>query len=112
MEKTISTAVPGCLGTYVELIGDRPGFQVLRVSVENGGEIPLHAHDCAATMVILEGTARTLGKDGRIVRPGDVVIKAGREPHGFTDAEGGFAFLSISTGNGIFQSGEWDLTYL
>ena len=105
-------AVPGCVGTYVEVIGERPGFQVLRVSVENGGEIPLHAHDCVATMVILEGSARTLGKDGRRVKTGDVVVKGIREPHGFTDVRDGFSFLSISTGEGILQGSDWDLNYV
>jgi len=103
--------VPGCVGTTVEMVGEGTGFQVLRVSVADGGEIPIHAHECAATMVILEGTARTLGKDGRHVKAGDVVTKAAREPHGFTDATGSFAFLSVSTGVGILNGGSWDLKY-
>jgi quercetin dioxygenase-like cupin family protein len=103
--------VPGCKGTTVhELLLDE-GVQVLKVEVEPGGEIPLHSHECAATMVITKGSARTLGKDARAVRTGDVVVKSPNEPHGFTDVSEQFQFISISDHSGILQKDSWDLKY-
>jgi quercetin dioxygenase-like cupin family protein len=104
--------VPGCHGTSVEMIGAGIGFQVLRVAVLPGGEIPLHRHDCAATMVILSGTARALGAVERIVKSGDVIAKSADEPHGFTDVDMEFVFLSVSTGDGIMHGAEWDVEFI
>lgn len=104
--------VPGCKGTTVhELLLDE-GVQVLKVEVETGGEIPLHSHECAATMVITKGSARTLGKDAHAVSAGDIVVKSRNEPHGFTDVSQHFEFISISDRNGIMKTDSWDLKYL
>jgi quercetin dioxygenase-like cupin family protein len=104
--------VPGCKGTTVhELLLDE-GVQVLKVEVEPGGEIPLHSHECAATMVITKGSARTLGNDPHSVGAGDIVIKSRNEPHGFTDVSEHFEFISISDHKGIMQTRSWDLNYL
>jgi quercetin dioxygenase-like cupin family protein len=104
--------VPGCKGTTVrELLVDEE-VQVLKVQVEPGGEIPLHSHECAATMVITKGSARTIGKDARAVHAGDIVIKSRNEPHGFTDVIQHFEFISISDREGIMRSDSWDLNYL
>jgi quercetin dioxygenase-like cupin family protein len=104
--------VPGCMGTTVQPLVSDGSIQVLMVEVAPGGVIPLHAHDCAATMVITKGAARTLGKDGRVVTKGDVVVKAAREPHGFSEIKEPFAFLSISDGQGIVSPKGWDMAYL
>src|SRR5713226_6744271 len=93
----------GCRLTTVEALSTQEGVQVLKVRVEPGGEIPLHQHDCAATMVVVSGSARTLGKDGRLARKGDVVVKAANEPHGFVDITEPFCFISISEGGGIVR---------
>jgi quercetin dioxygenase-like cupin family protein len=104
--------VPGCKATTVhELLMDE-GIQVLKVEVAPGGEIPLHSHKCAATMVITKGTARTLGKDARAVSAGDIVIKSRNEPHGFTGVTQQFEFISISDREGIMRPDFWDLNYL
>jgi quercetin dioxygenase-like cupin family protein len=103
--------VPGCKGTTVrELLVDK-GVQVLKVEVEPGGEIPLHSHECAATMVITKGSARTLGKDSHAVSAGDIVVKSRNEPHGFTDVSQHFEFISISDHHGIMQPNSWDMDY-
>lgn len=102
-------AVPGCPGTRVRELPAAHGLQFLEVNVEKGGKIPLHIHECAATMIVTRGSARKLTANGesQVVKPGDVVIKAAKEPHGFTDiGEGGFQFISLSDGNGIVDSGE------
>lgn len=109
---TATIEVPGCRGTTVQNFVSDGKLQVLMVEVQPGGEIPLHAHDCAATMVITKGSARTLGKDGRVVAKGDVVVKGPREPHGFSDVKEPFAFLSISDGEGIVRPQGWDMAYL
>lgn len=103
---------PGCQKTKVHKLHEEQGVQILRVEVEPGGEIPLHAHDCAATMVILQGSARALGKSERIVKKGDVVVKAAHEPHGFGGIKDRFAFISISDESGILRPGGWDMTFL
>ncbi len=103
--------VPGCSGTTVKQLCSQPELQVLLVEVQRGGTIPLHEHDCAATMVITKGSATTLGKGGRIVKKGDVVVKTAHEPHGFADISEDFAFLSISDGLGIMQTDHWDLQF-
>ncbi len=104
--------VPGCRGTTVHQLLTERGLQVLKVEVEPGGEIPLHSHECAATMVVMKGRARTLGKDGRFAAAGDVVIKAPKEPHGFTDITEPFSFISISNEEGILREEDWDLAYV
>lgn len=104
--------VPGCRGTTVQHLLSDGGMQVLMVEVAPGGEIPVHSHECSATMVITKGAARTLGKDGRVVSKGDVVVKAPREPHGFSEVREPFAFLSISDGDGIVSPKGWDMSYL
>jgi quercetin dioxygenase-like cupin family protein len=105
-------AVPGCRRTLVTKLYEERGKQILKVDVEPGGEIPLHAHECAATMIILEGTARALGKGDRIVQKGDMVVKAPQEPHGFTDVTERFSFISISDKAGIMREDAWDMVYL
>lgn len=105
-------SVQGCRHTTVQKLYSEHGVQVLNVEMEPGGEIPLHAHECAATMVITKGRARTLGKDGRVVAAGDVVAKAPNEPHGFTQIEERFCFVSISDGGGIVRRDGWDLRYI
>jgi quercetin dioxygenase-like cupin family protein len=110
MEHTF-TAVPGCAGTSVKNLTDDNGLQVLEVRVEAGGEIPLHEHDCAATMIITNGSASALGKDIKHVKKGDIVVKAPNEPHGFTDINEPFCFISISDGDGIKLENGWDMTF-
>ncbi len=105
-------SVPGSRGTTVQEILTENGVQVLKVEVESGGEIPLHAHECAATMIVLRGSARALGKNSRIVREGDVVTKVPHEPHGFNEIADGFVFISVSNQAGIIKAGRWDLEYL
>jgi quercetin dioxygenase-like cupin family protein len=109
---TETLGAPGCKRTTVQKLHDERGLQILRVDVEPGGEIPLHEHDCAATMVILEGTARALGKGERVVQKGDVVVKTPHEPHGFTDISGRFSFISLSTDAGIVRPDRWDMTFV
>lgn len=108
----IAMDVPGCIKTTVRHLFSDDDQQILQVEVAPGGEIPLHAHDCAATMVITKGRAQTLGKDGRIVAKGDVVVKACCEPHGFSNITEPFGFLSISNGKGIMSRSGFDITYL
>lgn len=109
---TDTLAAPGCKKTTVRKLHEEHDLQILRVEVEPGGEIPLHAHDCAATMVILEGSARALGKRERVVTKGDVVVKTPHEPHGFSDIKGRFSFVSLSSDEGILRSEGWDMKYL
>lgn len=103
---------PGCRRTRVRKLHEEGGLQILRVDVEPGGEIPLHEHDCAATMVILEGSARALGKGERIVKKGDVVVKTPHQPHGFTDINGRFSFISLSDAAGIVRPDGWDMSFV
>ncbi|MDX6709059.1 MAG: hypothetical protein QOH96_75 [Blastocatellia bacterium] len=105
-------AVPGCKGTTAQRLLQEETIQVLRIEVEAGGEIPLHAHECAATMIIVAGSALTLGKDGRRVHAGDVVVKAPKEPHGFANVDERFEFISVSNSKGIMQVEGWDLSYI
>ncbi|HEV7449353.1 MAG TPA: cupin domain-containing protein [Candidatus Paceibacterota bacterium] len=106
--------VPGCPGTSIrELLSMHPGLQILEVTVESGGRIPLHLHDCAATMIVTRGSARKLTADGSTqpVKPGDVLAKAAKEPHGFDDVgEGGFTFISLSDGRGIVDPSLHEVT--
>src|SRR5688572_15047557 len=106
------TPVPGCKGTTVQQIFSGDGVQVLRVEVQPDGEIPLHQHNCAAKMVIVQGRARALGKVERIAAKGDVIVKAANEPHGFTDVTEPFVFLSISDGDGIVKPDRWDMDFV
>lgn len=110
--RTEGVTVPGCKGTTVRELLLEDGIQILKVEVEAGGEIPLHSHECAATMVITKGSACTLGKDGRLVHAGEVVIKAPSEPHGFTGVNEHFEFISISNDKGIMKDSSWDMSYL
>ncbi|MDD5068031.1 MAG: cupin domain-containing protein [Candidatus Pacebacteria bacterium] len=103
-----TVAVPGCPGTVVEELPSALGRQFLRVTIERGGEVPLHSHECAATMIVTHGSARKLVERGNAerVKAGDVITKAAREPHGFTEiGEEGFSFISVSGGLGIVQEG-------
>ncbi len=103
--------VPGCRGTLVQRLLSGDGLQVLSVDVEPGGEIPLHSHDCAATMVITKGRARALGNSPRLVAAGDVVVKAPKDPHGFAEISEPFSFISISDRDGILHNDGWDVVY-
>ncbi|TWT40529.1 hypothetical protein RAS1_42410 [Phycisphaerae bacterium RAS1] len=103
--------VPGCRGTRVQELFAGRDVQVLLVEVDPAGEIPIHVHDCAATMVIVEGEARALGTHERVVGKGDVVVKAPREPHGFSGIGKRFSFVSVSDGRGIMHNDDWDLEY-
>lgn len=105
------TEVPGCKETLVEALAEEPGLHVLRVEVGVGGEIPLHTHECAATMVIVGGSALALGSRERRVSKGDVIVKAPHEPHGFSHVEAPFTFISISDGDGIQQRTGWDISF-
>jgi len=109
---TVKIPVPGCKGTTVEKLLLENGLPVLKVEVEPGGEIPLHAHQCTATMIILSGKARTLGKEGRVVSKGDIIAKTPNEPHGFGDVEATFSFISISDNAGIMREDGWDVNYI
>lgn len=109
---TETLEAPGCKETTVKKLHEENGLQILRVDVAPGGEIPLHAHDCAATMVILKGTARALGKGDRIVKKGDVVVKTAKEPHGFSDIKNPFSFISLSTEDGIVRPDGWNMRFL
>lgn len=106
--------INGCSGTSVRKLVPVNGLQCLEVRILPGGEVPLHSHGCAATMIVVAGSARKLqlsGK-GRVVRPGDVVIKAAGEPHGFTEVgPDGFRFISLSEGEGIVTSRGLDLAF-
>jgi quercetin dioxygenase-like cupin family protein len=106
-----SIMAPGCTGTRVQKLADFEGVQVLKVDVEPGGEIPLHTHECAATMVVIKGKARTLGECSRAVAQGDVVVKIPNEPHGFSEVREPFSFISISDNAGILRQDGWDITY-
>jgi quercetin dioxygenase-like cupin family protein len=110
--ETNTLEAPGCNGTRVKKLHEEEGLQILRVDVEPGGEIPVHTHDCAATMVILEGTARAIGKGDRIVKKGDVVVKTAKEPHGFSDIKEPFSFISLSTDDGIVRPDGWNMRFL
>jgi quercetin dioxygenase-like cupin family protein len=110
--KSEKVAVPGCKGTTVQNLLSEEGLQILKVEVGRGGEIPLHSHECTATMVVIKGKARALGKSGQIVSKGDVVVKSPNEPHGFTDIEEPFCFISISDNKGIMLANGWDMKYL
>lgn len=105
------TPVPGCQGTNVRELLSQESLHVLYVEVEPGGEIPMHTHACAATMVVTQGQARGLGKGDRLVTKGDVIVKAANEPHGFTEVRKPFAFISISDGAGIRKADGWDMQY-
>jgi len=105
-------AVPGCNKTTVQEILNDNDVHILKVDVAPGGEIPLHYHNCAATMVIIKGEASAIGKKRKTVSKGDVVIKQSEEPHGFTDIKEPFCFISISSGKGIYQDKDWDMKYL
>jgi quercetin dioxygenase-like cupin family protein len=104
--------VPGCKGTTAQKLLQDETVQVLKIEVEPGGEIPLHAHECAATMIIITGSASTLGKNGRKVHAGDVVVKSPNEPHGFANVNERFEFISVSDNKGIMREEEWDLQYI
>jgi len=110
--------VPGCSGVTVREMPSAHGLHILEVNVAPGGEIPLHTHDCAATMIITRGSACKLisGGSGDYVGPGDVVRKAKGEPHGFSAiGEDGFQFISFSDGDGILREhsdDDWDLRYV
>jgi len=104
--------VPGCVATFAETIYEMPDVQILRVEVEPGGEIPMHKHDCAATMIVLSGEAWALGENERKVRKGDIIVKSPMEPHGFRDVRDFFVFISISNGEGIKRGAHWDIDYI
>jgi len=112
--ETKQIKVPGCKGTTVQNLYSIPGMQVMKVDVSPGGEIPIHKHSCAATMVIMKGEAKVLGKGkDRVVRKGEVVAKDENEPHGFTEVKEPFSFISISYNDGIMQDqNNWDMEYL
>jgi len=104
--------VPGCKKTLVEELLTEEGLQVMHVHVQPGGEIPLHRHSCAATMVVTQGYARKLGVHQDTVQKGDVVTKKPYEEHGFTEVKEPFSFISVSYGQGIMRKDGWNINYL
>mgnify|MGYP001560673906 CR=1 FL=1 len=105
--------VPGCEKTTVEDLLSEPGTQVMRVRVHPGGRIPLHSHECAATMVITEGRAYALGAGkSRYVDRGEVLVKGPGESHGFEDVREPFSFISISYDKGIMRPDGFDIRYI
>ena len=103
--------VPGCVAVKAKHLVSEKSLQVLEVKVEKGGEIPMHSHSCAATMVVIEGSAKAIGHNERSVKKGDVIIKKAQEPHGFTSITEPFVFISISDGEGIMHDHDWDIKY-
>lgn len=106
--------VPGCLGTTVRKLKSNHGLQFLEVTIAHGGEVPLHTHECAATMIVTHGSARKLTGDGKeeLVKPGDVITKQAHEPHGFADiGDEGFRFISLSENDGIVQGETMDIAF-
>jgi quercetin dioxygenase-like cupin family protein len=101
---------PGCIGTVVEVLAQNAQRQVMRVTVDPNGSIPLHTHENPADMYIVRGSARALGKS-REVSPGDFVSKGTGEPHGFEAYGDGLEFISTSYGPGIYQGGVWDINF-
>lgn len=106
------TEIPGSKRAYVQDLLSTEGLQVMRVFVEKGGEIPLHVHDCAATMVVVSGKAKAIGSKDRIVQKGNVIVKKPKEPHGFTEVKEPFTFISVSDDKGIMHKDGWDMGYL
>lgn len=108
--------VPGCTGTTMRELQSAHGLQFLEVNIERGGEVPLHTHDCAATMIVTRGVAYKLTENGKgeQVKQGDVIVKAAKEPHGFTSVgEEGFQFISLSDNGGIVhQGGKLDMAFV
>ncbi|HLC79759.1 MAG TPA: hypothetical protein VJG83_05055 [archaeon] len=104
--------VPGCKETEVKELYHDNQTQISVVQVARGGEIPMHCHDCAATMIITKGSAKAIGKDYKIVKNGDIVVKKPKEAHGFTQIKEPFEFISVSEGNGIMHNGEFDIKYI
>jgi quercetin dioxygenase-like cupin family protein len=109
--KKQNLSVPGCNKTKVEHLVTGDDFQVLKVDVAPGGEIPFHSHSCAATMLIIQGSAKVLGKTMEYTKIGDVIKKAPNESHGFVDISEPFSFISISYGKGILQDSKWDMNF-
>ncbi len=112
--KQETIVVPGCKGTTVREIFSNGQIQIMKVDVAAQGEIPMHAHDTAATMIVVEGSATALGKSCRYVKKGDVVVKEANEAHGFSGITQPFSFISVSNGEGIMHDHgkAWDLKYL
>lgn len=98
--------IKGCPGTSVKKMPPVHGLQCLQVTILPGGEVPLHSHECAATMIVVSGRARKLTRTGKgqFVKAGSVVVKTAGEPHGFTEVSPeGFRFISLSEGKGIVR---------
>lgn len=79
--------IPGVHGAKIRwLIGEREGaeeFSTRVVTLEKGGEIPLHAHSLIHQQFVLKGTGVVLSEEGeREVRPGDFVFVPADEKHG------------------------------
>ena len=104
--------VPGCMKTEARRLLTNEALQVLEVKVNPGGEIPLHAHNCAATMIVTEGEAKATGHTPRQVKKGDIIVKKPREAHGFTQVDSPFVFISVSDGEGIMHETDWDIGYV
>jgi mannose-6-phosphate isomerase-like protein (cupin superfamily) len=64
-----------------------PGVSLILVDAEPGRGPSLHTHDYAEVMVILEGESTfTDGERTFPVAAGHIVLIAGGQPHGFTNA--------------------------
>jgi quercetin dioxygenase-like cupin family protein len=79
--------IPGVRGAKIRwLIGEREGakeFAMRVVTLEKGGEIPLHAHSVTHQQFILNGTGAVLSEEGETeVGPGDFVFVPADEKHG------------------------------
>ena len=68
------------------LVHDSPYFKILNFNFKAGQELPIHSHEIEGqlSIVVLEGEAEFLGKEGATIPagPGDILISDISEPHG------------------------------
>ncbi len=79
--------ISGVVGSKMRwLIGEREGakyFATRIVTLEKGGEIPLHSHPVVHHQFILKGKGAVLDEEGEHeVKPGDFVFVPPNESHG------------------------------
>ena len=79
--------IAGVQGAKIRwLIGEREGaeeFATRVVTLEKGGEIPLHSHPVVHQQFVLKGNGVVLSEEGeRELHPGDFVFVPSNENHG------------------------------
>ncbi|MDC8004292.1 cupin domain-containing protein [Aureisphaera galaxeae] len=117
-KQDLGQKVPGADNTYAKTLSQGADMEVQRVTILNGGNIPLHSHPFGQSYVVIAGEGAIVTPSGKsAVGPGAAGYFKPEEPHGWESEGGELVFVSSSASeDGIYEAnevsgGKWNIHY-